>query len=270
MVGLGRLDDLQACVESVVADGVDGDVIEAGAWRGGASLLARATLDTLGDGRTVWVADSFEGFPGDVDDPEAARLSAYDFLAAPLDEVRESFARFGCDRGVEFVAGYFEETLAELAGRTWSIIRLDGDTYEATRHALACLYPGLTVGGHLIVDDYGSFEGCRRAVDEFRLEQGVTEPIEKVDATCVRWQRAHPTREPRPVVAPAPTRPRPPRRRPGPASVPTARELELAGELAATRARLDAVTAERDRLAATFRRAPRAWLRAHRPGRRAR
>src|SRR5207248_1254065 len=64
MVGLTRLDDLQECVERIVRDGVQGDLIEAGSWRGGASILMRATLDTLGGPpRTVWVADSFEGFP---------------------------------------------------------------------------------------------------------------------------------------------------------------------------------------------------------------
>jgi hypothetical protein len=63
MVGLKQLDDLQACVESVVRDGVSGDLIEAGAWRGGTSSLVRATLDTLGAGdRTLWVADSFAEF----------------------------------------------------------------------------------------------------------------------------------------------------------------------------------------------------------------
>ena len=62
MVGLKRLDDLQACIESAVADGVQGDVIEAGVWRGGAAMLARATLDSLGEtDRTVWAADSFQG-----------------------------------------------------------------------------------------------------------------------------------------------------------------------------------------------------------------
>jgi O-methyltransferase len=270
MIGLGRLDDLQTCVESVVEHGVEGDVIEAGAWRGGASLLARATLDTLGDQRTVWVADSFEGFPGGSDDAEAARLSAFDFLAAPLDEVRESFARFGCDRGVEFVPGFFEETLAGLAGRRWSIVRLDGDTYEATHHALVCLYPGLAVGGHLIVDDYGSFEGCRRAVDGFRREHGITEQIEKVDATCVRWRRRSDSPGPLPIAVPAPGRPAPSRRRAREARVPTAHEVELARELTATRARLEAVADERDRLASAPWRRPRAWLRAHRPGRRPR
>jgi len=76
MVGLLRLDDLQVCVESAVADGVDGDLIEAGAWRGGAAILMRAALDSLGaDERTVWVADSFTGFPvpdlgGSANDPD--------------------------------------------------------------------------------------------------------------------------------------------------------------------------------------------------------
>src|SRR5215207_2150774 len=64
MVGLARLDQLQACVEDVLADGVAGDLLEAGTWRGGAAMLMRATLDAHGEhGRTVWVADSFQGFP---------------------------------------------------------------------------------------------------------------------------------------------------------------------------------------------------------------
>lgn len=190
MVGLGRLDDLQACVESIVADDVEGDVIETGAWRGGASILVRATLDSLGDDRTVWVADSFQGFhAGDGADSEAVRLSEFDYLTVPLEEVRDSFARLGCDRNVRFVPGFFEDTLAGLSGRRWSMVRLDADTYEPTRLGLEHLYPGLMPGGYLIVDDYGSFQGCRQAVDQFRDRHGITEPLESVDSTCVRWRR---------------------------------------------------------------------------------
>ncbi len=121
MIGLPRLDDLQSCVESVVADGVDGDLIEAGAWRGGASILMRATLDSLGeDGRTVWVADSFQGLPppnGEAfPQDRELDLSHVDFLAVPLKEVQGYFARFGCERGVEFVAGFFHRDAAGPAG----------------------------------------------------------------------------------------------------------------------------------------------------------
>jgi hypothetical protein len=241
MVGLGRLDDLQACVETVVADGVEGDLIEAGAWRGGASILMRATLDTLGDARTVWVADSFEGFAGEESDSDAAALSAFDFLAAPVADVRESFERLGCDGGVEIVPGYFEETLPGLSGRRWAVVRLDADTYEATRQALAYLYPGLAAGGYLIVDDYGSFEGCRRAVDVFRAEHGIAEPIERVDFTCSRWRR---TSDHALDIAPPPASVvrRPPRTaRDG--HVPTAHELDLEREVADLRRRLEAAEA---------------------------
>jgi len=245
MIGLGRLDDLQACVESVVADGVEGDLIEAGAWRGGASILMRATLDAMGEERTVWVADSFEGFPeADAPDDGSLDLRDFDFLAAPLEDVRASFARLGYEDGVRFVPGFFEQTLPPLADHRWAIVRLDADTYEPTRLALRCLYPGLSVGGHLILDDYGSFEGCRRAVEEFRAEHGITEPIEVVDSTCARWRResAVPI-EVAPVRAGEPAAPRAANPRP-PAHVPSARELELARELAALRERLAAAEAQ--------------------------
>jgi O-methyltransferase len=240
MVGLGRLDDLQACVETVVAEGIGGDAIEAGAWRGGASILARATLDTLGDERTVWVADSFRGFPeGAAADDGSIDLSAFDFLAVSLEEVRESFARLGCERGVRFVPGFFADSLPALAGERWAIVRLDADSYEATREALRCLYPGVAVGGYLIVDDYGSFEGCRRAVDEFRSEHGVVEPIQRVDSTCVRWRRERGA--PTPAQRSAPPAVREPlvaEGAPRGTHVPTEREVELAAEVDSLRDRL--------------------------------
>jgi O-methyltransferase len=191
MSGLARLDDLQACVEGVVSEGVEGDIIEAGAWRGGASILARATLDSLGvRGRTVWVADSFEGFPApDDENPDPTRLAEIEFLAVGLDEVVANFARYVGDDGVRFVPGFFEETMVGLADQRWSIVRLDGDTYEATSTVLEALYPGLSVGGYLIVDDYGALAECRRAVDEFRARYGIDEPLEEVDWTCYRWRR---------------------------------------------------------------------------------
>jgi O-methyltransferase len=243
MVGLGRLDDLQRCVETVVADGVAGDLIEAGSWRGGASMLMRATLDTLGDDRTVYVADSFQGFPElDDGDEHGARLSAFEFLSVPEDEVRESFARLGLERGVELVPGFFEETLARFAGRRWAIVRLDADSYDATRFALDCLYPGLAVGGYLVVDDYGSFDGCRQAVDEFRAAHGISEPIEAIDHTGARWRRESDAAiEAAPVAPAAPPRPVDRART---VHVPTARELELSAQLTLLQERLHAAEAQ--------------------------
>ncbi|HEX6460189.1 MAG TPA: TylF/MycF/NovP-related O-methyltransferase [Thermoleophilaceae bacterium] len=246
MVGLERLDDLQACIESVVADGVEGDVIETGAWRGGASILARATLDSLGaDDRTVWVADSFQGLPapdpGAFPEDEDLDLSYVEFLSVPVDEVRSHFARFGCDQGVEFVEGFFDQTLPTLRGHRWSVVRLDGDTYEATWAALDSLYPGLSAGGYLIVDDYKLIRECRGAVDDYRAEHGITEPIEEIDWNGVRWRResapdAGPQPEPAPRQVPRPSRDDDAQNaRP---HIPTERELELERELRALRERL--------------------------------
>jgi hypothetical protein len=265
MSGLRRLDDLQACVDAVVRDGVEGDLIEAGAWRGGATILMRAALDSSRDGRdrTVWVADSFQGFPEtEGDAPDQVRftrfLRAFDFLAVSLEEVQDNFARFGLERGVRFVPGFFKDTLPELTDRRWAIVRLDGDTYEATQVALECLYPGLLPGGYLVIDDYGAFEECRRAVDEFRQEQGITEPIEEVDWTCVRWRRGSDPSEKAPADSPAVegSETEPPEISPAPSPrVPSAREMDLQLEtndlrerLATAEAEIVRVAAERDEL----------------------
>jgi O-methyltransferase len=244
MVGLTRLDDLQRCVESVVADGVDGDLIEAGAWRGGASILMRATLDSLGaDDRAVWVADSFRGLPPPDQErfPEDRELdlSRFDYLAVPVEEVRGYFARFGCERGVRYLEGFFADTLPTLRGHRWSVVRLDGDTYESTWVGLDSVYPGLSAGGYAIVDDYLLIDECRRAVDDYRREHGITEPLEEVDWTSVRWRReseASPRGNGRaePAAAPAPAAVGSEQRRER-AQIPTERELELERQVAALR-----------------------------------
>jgi O-methyltransferase len=265
MVGLNRLDDLQTCVETVVREGVEGDLIEAGAWRGGASILMRATLDSLGaHDRTLWVADSFRGFPlPDVQE----HLNIIDFLSVPLEEVEANFARFGLDRGVRFVPGFFEETLSGLSTRRWALARLDGDTYEATRLCLECLYPGLSVGGYLVVDDYGALAECRRAVDEFRHRHDLIEPLEEVDWTCVRWRRESDA-EVESIAPPGTssgaggTGSVEVAARSGQARVPTEQELEL-------RRRCEAAEAEVARLRSGLVAGPRAWL-AHKVRRRSR
>jgi O-methyltransferase len=198
MIGLARLNDLQRCVETVVSEGVPGDMIETGVWRGGASILIRATLDAHGDEREVWLADSFAGFAHD----DKGTLSGgaddewMDYIAVSVERVRENLRRLGCDRGVRFVEGYFADTLPNLRGQRWSLIRLDGDSYEATRVAIESLYPGLSQGGFVIVDDYGAIQGCRDAVDEYRAALRLDEPLEWIDWTGVRWRRAEAGRTP--------------------------------------------------------------------------
>jgi O-methyltransferase len=195
MMGLDRTDNLQACVEDVLANDVPGDMIETGVWRGGATILMRALLEVYGvTDRTVVVADSFEGVPPP--DEEAfpldagSRLYEWDHLAVPVELVKDNFARFGLlDDQVEFVRGRFRDTLPTLSDRVWSVVRLDGDLYESTINALEELYPNLSPGGYLIVDDYGALGRCRTAVHDYRDAHGIEQEIRKIDWSGVFWQK---------------------------------------------------------------------------------
>jgi O-methyltransferase len=194
MIGYDRLGDLQACIEAVVAERVPGDVIEAGVWRGGASMFARATLDSLGEAdRTVWLADSFRGLPApdETGFPEDRGTGFHHdtYLSVPQQVVRAGFERLGLDHDLEFVEGFFSDTLPALAGQPWSVIRLDGDMYESTWVTLESLYPSLSRGGFVIVDDYGAVPACQAAIDDYRAKHRITARLERIDWTCVRWQR---------------------------------------------------------------------------------
>jgi hypothetical protein len=268
MVGLRRLDDLQACVESVVRDGIEGDLIEAGTWRGGASILMRATLDSLGESdRAVWVADSFQGFPAPEADavPEDRELETelgnLSYLAPPLEQVQAYFARFGLEHGVRFVPGFFEETMEQLRGRRWALIRLDADTYKATRLTLEALYSGLSVGGYLVSDDYTFLPACQRAIDEFRHEHDIDEPIQQIDFNGIRWRKANATAalpSTEPVERPVTTPPRAPSAHTV-GLIPTDRELELGEQLAAVTERLKAAEAQLTALQGSPLAGPLAW-----------
>lgn len=195
MIGMKRLNQLQECAEDVLAHNVPGDFIEAGTWRGGAAILLRAILKAqLVRDRNVWVADSFEGLPTPDVDKYPADTRDYDFtnpiLAVPLEQVKSNFARFGLlDEQVQFVKGWFRDSLPHLQDETWSVIRLDGDMYESTMDGLKYLYPNLSVGGYVTIDDYGGLQCCREAVHDYRNANKITEEIQKVDWTGVYWRR---------------------------------------------------------------------------------
>jgi O-methyltransferase len=198
MVGLRRLDNLQHCIVDVLRRDVPGDLIETGAWRGGATILMRAVLAAYGDGeRRVWVADSFQGLPR----PDPGRWPAEagdrhwtsERLAVPLEEVKANFARYGLlDEQVRFLPGWFSETLPTAPIERLAVLRLDGDMYGSTMEALEALYPKLSVGGYVIVDDYGAVPQCKEAVTDFRAAHQIIDPMETVDWTGVYWQRGRP------------------------------------------------------------------------------
>ena len=199
MIGLRRLDNIQICIERVLADDVPGDFIETGVWRGGAVIFMRAVLKAHGvTDRTVWAADSFEGLPEPSPDDYPAdageQFIGYPELAVPIEEVQQNFARYGLlDDQVQFLKGWFKDTLPHAPFRRLAVMRLDGDMYESTMDALVHLYPKLSLGGFVIIDDYHAVPACRQAVDDFRAAQRIQEPIESIDWTGVYWRRRQPS-----------------------------------------------------------------------------
>ncbi|MFO0707239.1 MAG: TylF/MycF family methyltransferase [Nitrospira sp.] len=198
MVGLKRLNSLQHCVTEVIRRRIPGDLIETGVWRGGSSIFMRAVLKAYGDrSRTVWLADSFRGLPP----PDPKRypvdrgdtLWQYSELAIPMAQVQANFERYGLlDEQVAFLPGWFRDTLPTAPINQLAVLRLDGDLYESTMDALGALYPKVSAGGFVIVDDYG-LPTCRAAVDEFRRMHGITEPLQQIDWTGAFWQRSSET-----------------------------------------------------------------------------
>jgi len=196
MIGLKRLDNLQECITDVLRKGVQGDFLEAGAWRGGATIFMRAMLQVNNvKDRVVWVADSFEGlpkpdeinFPADKGDLHYTRS---DVLAVGVDQVKANFRRYGLlDDQVKFLVGWFKDTLPKSPVEKLAILRLDADMYESTTEALQYLYSKLSVGGYCIIDDYGAVVGCKRAVQDFRKAQNITDELKQIDWTGVYWQK---------------------------------------------------------------------------------
>ena len=166
--------NIEECVR-YVANRIDGAFVETGVFTGGASGYALRSMMRNGSIRDYWGFDSFEGMPQPtIDDGEKARrwvgddpsaVNAADYETC-LSYLRSS--GYPLDR-INLVKGWFDETLPaykERIGRI-ALLRLDGDFYASTKVALEQLYSQVATGGIVIIDDYGSFEGCRKAVDEF-------------------------------------------------------------------------------------------------------
>jgi hypothetical protein len=197
MVGLARLANVRTLTQTALAEGVPGDLVETGVWRGGTAIYMRAVLAAAGDTtRTVVACDSFAGLPEadaerfPMDAP--LRLHEHPQLAVGQARVEANFARYGLlDDQVRFVPGWFRDTLPKLATEldAIAVLRLDGDMYESTIDALENLEPLVSPGGYVIVDDYGGIDACRQAVADYRGSRGITAPIHEVDWTAVWWRK---------------------------------------------------------------------------------
>ncbi|MEL0307554.1 MAG: TylF/MycF/NovP-related O-methyltransferase, partial [Halieaceae bacterium] len=190
MIGRRRLRNFRTAIETIIADRIPGDILEAGVWRGGASIYARGVLKAFGDERRkVYVADSFQGLPKPDQRYPADQGDQHwnvDFLKISLEQVKANFSAYDLlDKQVIFIEGFFEETLPNAPIDALSVLRLDGDMYSSTIQVLDSLYGKVSPGGFVIVDDYNALANCCAAVDDFRSAHGIEETMEPVDWTGV-------------------------------------------------------------------------------------
>lgn len=197
MTGPQRLISLQSALNHIVEHGIEGAVVECGVWRGGSMMLVATTLlDRRMADRDLFLYDTFTGMspPSDLDKDHEGTSAAHLLDATPaghgvwceagLSEVRSNMLSTGYpgDR-VHFVAGKVEDTIPEKAPEQIALLRLDTDWYESTKHELTHLYPRLSPGGILIIDDYGHWQGARQAVDEYFRPLG-SPYLQRIDYTA--------------------------------------------------------------------------------------
>jgi O-methyltransferase len=185
LLSKGQLDLVEQSVLSLEERAVPGDFMEAGIWRGGVIILLQAMIRAHGlTGRRVFAADSFAGIPKNVralNDPVDLWSDRW---VAPLDEVARNIERFGLlDDGIVFVPGFFSDTLKTLAGERFALIRLDSDSYDSVETSLDHLYPLVSQGGIVIIDDW-HLPGCKMAVLNYRAQYGITDEVVEQEANA--------------------------------------------------------------------------------------
>ena len=184
MTSLERRFHLLQSVRHIVKHRLPGAMVECGVWRGGSMMLVAKTLMECGDtSRDLYLYDTFEGMsePTEADrdfaaESAASRLDSEAGVKADsgvwaisgLDEVKRNMATTGYPpKRIHYIQGKVEDTIPGTVPDQIALLRLDTDWYESTAHELTHLYPRLVSSGVLIIDDYGYWQGARKAVDEF-------------------------------------------------------------------------------------------------------
>ena len=200
-----RIYALTEAVRYVVRREVPGAFVECGVWRGGSVMAMINALQREGvDDRDIYMYDTFEGMtkPSDIDTSsfDAPALEHWDKAVRKgvhawpqwfneelfnLDLVKRVLQDTGYpSERLHFVQGTVEETIPEQVPERIALLRLDTDWYESTRHEMVHLYPLLPPGGVLVIDDYGHWDGCREAVDEYFDSVGEAPLLNRVDYSC--------------------------------------------------------------------------------------
>jgi hypothetical protein len=200
LTSIERCHALIQAVNYIIKNKITGDIVECGVWKGGSVMAIAKTLLVLKNyDKELYLFDTFEGMPkptefdvsyGDkhtaLKEFEDLKIdnNSSDWSRIELDEVKNNVFSTGYNKEkFHFIKGKVEDTIPKFSPETISILRLDTDWYESTRHELIHLFPRLVKGGVIIIDDYGFWEGAKRAVDEYFEENNISILLNRIDTT---------------------------------------------------------------------------------------
>lgn len=207
MVGFKRINNVYELCRLIERNRLNGAFVECGVWRGGCAAVMAYVANKSGSNRKIWLFDSFEGLPepSEMDGIQAKRfasnrssgkLESINKCVASLQDVeRLLFSELSLrSENVIIQKGWFQDVLPQIRNKIGPIalLRLDGDWYESTKCCLENLYENVVPGGFLIIDDYGHWQGCKTAVDEFLYEKKIAVRIEEIDYTGRFFQKPGP------------------------------------------------------------------------------
>jgi hypothetical protein len=200
LTSAARVASLCDSVEYLVRNDIEGDIAECGVWKGGSMMAAALTLLRLGDtSRHLYLYDTYEGMTEPTAEDVSSPYDGYSphkrwkritsrggrWAGVAVPEVQAAIESTGYPKDkIHCIAGKVEDTIPEQSPPgPIALLRLDTDWYESTRHELEHLYPALVDGGVLIIDDYGHYEGARKAVDEYFARTGQAVLLNRIDYT---------------------------------------------------------------------------------------
>lgn len=194
-----RIASLVNAVNYIVDNKIEGDIVECGVWKGGSSMAAIATLKYKKDfSREVYLYDTYEGMSVPTEEDKVfTGTSANEMLQSSdindassvwcyssIEEVRTNVSTLNYPKDkIHYIKGKVEDTIPQYMPEKIAVLRLDTDWYQSTKHELEHLYPLLVKGGVLIIDDYGHWEGARKAVDEYMEHQKLAILLNRIDYT---------------------------------------------------------------------------------------
>ena len=190
-----RIVSLIRAVKHIEKNKIEGDIVECGVWKGGSIMAILKVLKDLNSfARNIYLYDTFEGMsePTEIDESykgesaTTAYMSNNEFCLSPLHEVQNNVKSINYPTAnIHFIKGKVEETIPNIKiPEKIAVLRLDTDWYESTLHELEYLFPKLVKGGIIIIDDYGHWQGCKKAVDEYIDKKNLELLLIRIDYTC--------------------------------------------------------------------------------------